>query len=693
MTTAGAGIDVSRHTLNIHINGRDDSATNDTDGFRKVAGILRRGKAERAVMEATGRMHRALLQSLHDRGFAVAVVNPRQCRDLPRPGAPGRTGRAGAGVPAAFGAAFPDMAPAAPADVTAGRLRDMPGLRGAPVDRRAEPRRFPPGSESRIPTGPSRGCSYEPPPVKRFLHDVSHRSVSSLGRLGASRGFSRRNIAFQGAPNTRRRVQAPVRFGWPADAGPVTRVPRSGGATFREGGTHLDGRCRGMRRTMPPAGHTPCPGSPGGRRAARVFGVRCSPPPTPAPSTGRRPRAPARWWRTAPAPRAASRAAPRSRACPAARRGRSRIARTTPTARCRGGGGASARPSAPGVSAASGCRPCLCPGRGPPRRPATAPAPARRDWPARAGCAGPGRTAPRPAAARRSGRSPSAGPAPPRGGRAPGQPPARLRAASPPPVPTRRRHPVRRPQLRDHQLQAAGDAPDLGQKPRRQSRAAGGPHAPSRARYPFRAGSPGGMPCSLRSPATAFASRRRSRTSRSRLGGRRLPSSSATVGIRTGDIASRSPPSQDGGARTILRAPVRSVFAFLLRRTTSRLAGSQTTTPRSSPSRRRASRKPPYPAPWTSITRTSPPETAAARSRARTGFASSPSTSCDASPYRPVRDASDGSPTARIQPVPLTCSAAYTVLALSPEGVVGQVIAFSSHSARGAACRPLATRC
>ncbi len=68
-----------------------------------------------------------------------------------------------------------------------------------------------------------------PPPVKRFLHDVSHRSVSSRGRLGAARGFSRRNVAFQGAPNTRRRVQAPVRFGWPsACAGPVTRAPRSG---------------------------------------------------------------------------------------------------------------------------------------------------------------------------------------------------------------------------------------------------------------------------------------------------------------------------------------------------------------------------------------------------------------------------------------------------------------------------------
>ncbi len=55
-----------------------------------------------------------------------------------------------------------------------------------------------------------------------------------------------------------------------------------------------------------------------------------------------------------------------------------------------------------------------------------------------------------------------------------------------------------------------------------------------------------------------------------------------------------------------------------------------------------------------------------------------------ASPYRPVRDAAAGSPTARIQPVPLTCSAACTVLTSPPEGVVEQIIPFSSHSARGA---------
>ncbi len=115
-------------------------------------------------MEATGRMNGALLQSLHDRGLKVVVASPRQCRDLPRPGgAPGRTDRAGAGVPAAPGAAFQDMAATAPADVTAGRLRDMPVLREAPVDRRAELGAVPAGVGEPDPDGPVTGCSYEPP--------------------------------------------------------------------------------------------------------------------------------------------------------------------------------------------------------------------------------------------------------------------------------------------------------------------------------------------------------------------------------------------------------------------------------------------------------------------------------------------------------------------------------------------------
>ncbi len=70
MTIAAAGIDACRKALNIHLNGRDHAAANYTDGFRKVAGILRDGGAERVVMEAAGRMRPALRQLPRDRGFA-----------------------------------------------------------------------------------------------------------------------------------------------------------------------------------------------------------------------------------------------------------------------------------------------------------------------------------------------------------------------------------------------------------------------------------------------------------------------------------------------------------------------------------------------------------------------------------------------------------------------------------------------
>lgn len=138
MTTIVAGIDVSKKTLNIHLNGRDWTAANDTDGFRGTARILKEGGAERVVMEATGRMHRALHQSLHSKGFAVCVVNPRQSRDFARAGGElAKTDRAGARILAAFGAAFPAMPPTAPAGATMDRLRDMLALRETLVDQRA----------------------------------------------------------------------------------------------------------------------------------------------------------------------------------------------------------------------------------------------------------------------------------------------------------------------------------------------------------------------------------------------------------------------------------------------------------------------------------------------------------------------------------------------------------------------------
>ena len=138
MTAMVAGTGAGRRTPDIHVNGRDLTATNDTDGFRKVGRVLREAGAVKAVMEATGRMHRALPQSPRARGFATLVVNPRQARDLPKAaGALGRTDRVDARILAAFGAAFPDMEATEPAAAAIDRLRDMPGLRDRPVARRA----------------------------------------------------------------------------------------------------------------------------------------------------------------------------------------------------------------------------------------------------------------------------------------------------------------------------------------------------------------------------------------------------------------------------------------------------------------------------------------------------------------------------------------------------------------------------
>ncbi len=137
------------------------------------------------------------------------------------------------------------------------------------------------------------------------------------------RGLSGLNVAVR--RRARRRVQAPVRFGRPTVAGPVTKMPNSGRCDVPGGGTHLDGRCRGPRRTMRLYGHTPCPESPEGPfgppgRSVSSARFRSGP----RPSTGPRPRARPPWWRTATGPPAACAPAPRSRACAPARRVRSR---------------------------------------------------------------------------------------------------------------------------------------------------------------------------------------------------------------------------------------------------------------------------------------------------------------------------------------------------------------------------------
>ena len=84
-------------------------------------------------------------------------------------------------------------------------------------------------------------------------------------RLGAIRGCSRQNVAVP--RRAQRRVHPLIRFDRPALAGLRDHYAQFGRCDVPGGGTHLHGRCRNLRclrRTMVPAGHTPCPGSPEG---------------------------------------------------------------------------------------------------------------------------------------------------------------------------------------------------------------------------------------------------------------------------------------------------------------------------------------------------------------------------------------------------------------------------------------------
>lgn len=138
MTRVVAGIDVSKAKLDIHLDGQDRTLPNDRDGFRAIAKWFGDARVERVVLEATGRMHRALLQSLHAKGFAVCVVNPRQCRDFAKAtGQLAKTDRVDARMLAAFGAAFGNLQETRPRGAFLDRLGDMLVAREKVVDQRA----------------------------------------------------------------------------------------------------------------------------------------------------------------------------------------------------------------------------------------------------------------------------------------------------------------------------------------------------------------------------------------------------------------------------------------------------------------------------------------------------------------------------------------------------------------------------
>ena len=138
MTMVIAGVDVSKAVLDVHVDGVDRTFANDKAGFRALGNWLRRHAVTRVVMEATGRMHRGVHRSLHDRGFAVFVVNPRQSRDFAKAlGELAKTDRVDARILAAYGRILSDAAaPTAPLSAFVDELSDLLVMREQLVDAR-----------------------------------------------------------------------------------------------------------------------------------------------------------------------------------------------------------------------------------------------------------------------------------------------------------------------------------------------------------------------------------------------------------------------------------------------------------------------------------------------------------------------------------------------------------------------------
>ena len=127
MTMVIAGVDVSKTVLDVHVDGADRTFANDRTGFRALANWPRRCAVTRVVMEATGRMHRGVHRSLHDRGFAVFVINPRQSRDFAKAlGELAKTDRVDARILAVYGRILSDAsAPTAPLSAFVDELSDL----------------------------------------------------------------------------------------------------------------------------------------------------------------------------------------------------------------------------------------------------------------------------------------------------------------------------------------------------------------------------------------------------------------------------------------------------------------------------------------------------------------------------------------------------------------------------------------
>ena len=132
-----AGIDVCKKHLDVHVEGVDQQFKNDKSGWNSLDTFLRKHTVTRVVMEATGRYHRGVHQSLHDRGYEVLVINPRQTRHFANAyGMFAKTDRVDAAMLQRFGQAFTTLEPVAPQETLIAQLQDLMVIRDQLVDAR-----------------------------------------------------------------------------------------------------------------------------------------------------------------------------------------------------------------------------------------------------------------------------------------------------------------------------------------------------------------------------------------------------------------------------------------------------------------------------------------------------------------------------------------------------------------------------
>lgn len=133
-----AGIDVCKDWLDVHIHPAEIvfRVPNTKQGLKTLKSKFVKHGVELAVMEATGKWHRAAHRSLHQAGFAVAVVNPHRSREFA--GAMGqlaKTDRIDARTLAVYGAALKPT-PTLPSPAALAELAELVMARGAAREER-----------------------------------------------------------------------------------------------------------------------------------------------------------------------------------------------------------------------------------------------------------------------------------------------------------------------------------------------------------------------------------------------------------------------------------------------------------------------------------------------------------------------------------------------------------------------------